>query len=234
MKHLALQNRSFRSLAYSLLAVIVVLLCVHVAGQAVFQFVQFPSAFTVDVIDRFNVDKELSVPTWFASFLALLVAFAAGAIALVEHGSARKVWWMLGAIFLLISLDETAALHELALQGLHIAAEFGEGQSFAQNAWLFLLPFIIGGAAYVIWCARKYLDKRTFIGLTLGLGLYFIGAVVIEFLSIQADKVSIEYRFIYTTIEEGLEFIGTWVVFYTMLLRLEIVHSDTIKKMLQR
>lgn len=213
-----------------LLGAIVALLIINVVGQLYFQFYQQPSAFVVDFIDRFNVDKELSVPTWFASFLAVL----AGLVALfnaVMTGGKKSVWWVLGGLFLLISLDETAALHELLLQGLHIAADFGEAQSFSQNAWLFLMPVIAVVALWIVWQAKKQLPAEVFFGLSLGLGIYLLGAVVVEFMSIEVDKVSLAYRFGYTVIEEGLEFLGMWVMLYTALRHAEFTYGHMLKRL---
>src|SRR5690606_18896894 len=134
-------------------------------------------------------------------------------------------------LFLLISLDETAALHELALQGLHIAAGFGETQSYAQNAWIFLIPIIVLAALWIIWQAKKNLPPAVFSGLSLGLGVYLLGALVVEFMSIEVDKVSLAYRFVYTTIEEGLEFLGTWIMLYSMVYHLEFTHKPVLKRL---
>lgn len=223
-------SRPASRLLYGLLAIIFILLVLHLLGQLVFQFNQAPSAFTVDLIDRFNVDKELSVQTWLASFLATLTALAAFLNGILS-GSRRVVWWILGGLFLLISLDETAALHELSLQGLHILAGFGEGQTYFQNAWLFLIPVIIMGVLWVIWQLKKHLPPAVFSGLTVGLGVFLLGAVVVEFLSIEVDKVSLAYRFGYTTVEEGLEFLGIWIMLYTTVYYFENTYGHMLKRL---
>lgn len=107
------------------------------------------------LIRAFNVDAEWNVPTWYSS-MSLLVA--AGLLALCAAAARRQRtgyvghWWALSCIFVLLSLDELARLHE-DLRWSQVAALLPE--VFAQS-WLSVgipvaailafvfLPFLIG------------------------------------------------------------------------------------------
>lgn len=63
----------------------------------------------------FNLNKENTVPAWFSSMLLLLVAYHAYLVSQLtsEHVDRfRRYWRLFAAIFLFLSLDESAALHE--------------------------------------------------------------------------------------------------------------------------
>jgi hypothetical protein len=68
------------------------------------------------LVPLFDLLGEANVPTWFSSALLLLCALCLGTIAYVKRGAAdpfARQWMLLGVIFLLLSLDETAQIHDL-------------------------------------------------------------------------------------------------------------------------
>ena len=127
---------------------------------------------------------------------------------------------MLAAIGFFISIDELAALHELVLQGLHIQAGFGEVQTLAQNAWLLILPVIgvVGLGVMAYWF--RNLPRKTFWRLLGAFAVYALGALVVEYASIQVDKGVRQYTIGYVVLEEGLEYIGLWLVIRATLLHI--------------
>ncbi len=68
------------------------------------------------VTSRFSLSYETNVPTWYKSFLLLGCAASLAFIAAVERARAgrwRREWTLLSVIFLVMSVDEVACLHEL-------------------------------------------------------------------------------------------------------------------------
>jgi hypothetical protein len=193
------------------------LLVLHLVGQYVVRMVGTDSVFVNELVWRFNVDLELNVPTWYSSLLAAVGAMSAFFVAsrYRVEGAKRQtvfIWLLIAVTLLLISIGETAAIHELVLQTLHIGAKLGEAQSYSANAWLLILPLI--GIALVAGLRLLFLHvpRRTFFNLAVAVGFYLLGAVVVEYLSIPVSDQTHLYNFVLTPIEEGLEMIGLWLV----------------------
>lgn len=70
------------------------------------------------VVSRFDVDVEGSAPTWFSN---LILSFAAAQLLLAgvlqrsRSASLARYWTVLGAVFVLLSADETIGLHNTPL-----------------------------------------------------------------------------------------------------------------------
>lgn len=203
------------------------LLAMHLFGQVMSRIVA-PDNILVDELSwRFNVDLEMTVPTWFSSFLAGAVAivafFVAGQYRRLGANKATIITWLLIAfVMMAISIDEAAAFHELALQALHVYAELGDSQSYAFNAWRLVIPAIVVTLAVGLSVIYKQLPRRTFYNLAFAVGVYVLGAVVVEYLSIPFDDGSTFYNFVLSPVEEVLEMLGLW-----LLLRSVIVHIRT-------
>ncbi len=205
-----------------LLLAVGLLIIFHISMQAVARMVGPQNLFVNDVAARFGLDNELSIPTWFASMLALASAAIAWLAAHRESSpQITKGWQLLAFIGLMISLDEMAALHELALQGLHILAQFGEEQTFTQNAWLLVLPFIVIGLVAAGLYVRRLFPSGFRKRLLIATAVYLSGALVVEYAAIQVDKASILYNFGLVVVEEGLELVGLWLFLRAVLLQLQ-------------
>ncbi len=63
------------------------------------------------LVGAFDMDAEVSIPTWFTMMLLVGIALLLGAAALATT-KGRGWWWTLSAVFAYLSLDEGAALHE--------------------------------------------------------------------------------------------------------------------------
>lgn len=211
-------KESNHNLLSFLMAAIVCVVILHIFWQLLVGPYPPPNTVLTDLSLRFGLDSELSVPTWLSAVLSLFVALSSYLVARAQHEQARKVvWYLVVLLGIFISLDEVSALHELLLQGLHILANFGEGQSFSNNAWLLVLPFIVGGFGWLMWFFRRLLPSDTFWHVFTALGVYLGGALVVEFLSIPVDKASLEYRIGLVVVEESLEMIGQWLLLRAIL-----------------
>ncbi len=109
----------------------------------------------VEIAKRLDMDHEINVPTWFSSSLLLVCSLLLGIIALAKQSpkgvaSHRFAWhWaFLALVFLLLSLDEAANMHELLI--VPIRRRLGLG-GFLYFAW------VIPGAMAVTAMGLAYL-----------------------------------------------------------------------------
>ncbi len=84
------------------------------------------SVLLTEVVRLFNINRESSVPTWYASSLLLVCAVFLGVVAYQKyrHKEAyRRHWLGLALIFLYLSLDEAATIHEILTDPVQEALE---------------------------------------------------------------------------------------------------------------
>ncbi|CAN5718260.1 hypothetical protein BH23PAT2_BH23PAT2_04870 [soil metagenome] len=217
------------------LGAIGVLLVFHLLGQYSVRIIGTDNIFVDELVWRFNVDLELNVPTWYASFLAglaSLIAFFVVAQNRVQNIPKAIVytWMLIAATLLFIAIDETAALHELVLQTVHILADLGEGQSYKGNAWLLLLPIVVGAMGIGLKAVYHNLPGPTFRNLVIAVAVYVFGALVVEYVSIPVGDDTHVYNFLLTPIEEGLEMLGVWLVLRAIIMHIRTEMPATDKK----
>jgi hypothetical protein len=121
---------------------------------------------------KFNLDAEMNVPTWFASFLFLLAALLLVRVGATEakrgRGGARRRWHSLALVFLLCSIDEVAAIHEMLVDPVRKAFHAGG---------LLYFSWVIPGIALVAFLAVVY--GPLFLRLPADLRWNFIAAAVV-------------------------------------------------------
>ena len=166
------------------------------------------------------VDGEGNIPSWFSACLFLLGSFLLATIASAQrqhrdHHVGR--WWVLSLIFIYLSLDETAQLHELSIPPLRDAFH---ATGFLYYAWIIpaaicVVLFILG---YLSFLAK--LPARTR-GLFLLAGALFVGgALGVEAVSGKHAYLHGEQNLTYhliVTVEELLEMAGLVVFTYALL-----------------
>ncbi|MDQ3212108.1 MAG: hypothetical protein M3Q85_05505 [Acidobacteriota bacterium] len=167
-----------------------------------------------------NVTREGNLPTWYQSTMLLacaaLLAVIGRARTQSEDPFARH-WIILAGLFLYISVDEAAAIHELTVRPLRSA--FGLGG-------LLYYPWIALGAVVVTTLAISY---RRFLwsqpreirnGMLLAGMLYVAGAIGVEAISGWHAELfgrdNLRYA-VLTTAEESLEMLGVLVLFGTLM-----------------
>lgn len=215
-----LDNR-YKLVLKVLLIIIVMAVVFHMFWQLVLLISNTDNRVVNDIVNRFGLDEELSFPTWVNSSMALI----AGILAFIvgkNHKSVKSktVWFVIAIDSVLISLDEVAALHELLLQGLHILADFGEGQGLLANAWMIVAPIILIGVILFVRLMHKQLPGDTFKNMAFALAVYMAGAFVVEYLSIPFDKSLIIYNFGAVVLEESLELVGVWLATRAILVHI--------------
>lgn len=213
-----------------------VLLLLHLAGQFLVRFLFPDSVFWDELSWRFNVDLELNVPTWYASFLAAVASLSALFVASQyrRQGVDRFqyiVWALLAGALLVVSIGETASFHELILQTLHVQAELDATPSYQSNAWLLVIPLLALGAAGGLGLVYRAMPRRSFVRIAVAACIYLAGAIGVEYVSIPISDESLLYNFFLTPLEEGLEMVGMWLVIRAMFLHVREELPDVDKRL---
>ena len=209
-----------RRFAKALTVVVLCLTLASIAGMSYTYGVLKSGDHPVGVVRLFNVDSELNIPTWYQSstllFCAILLAMIASA---KKRAGARYAlhWRALAIIFLFLSLDEEAAIHEMTIMPLRSALNAGG---------LLYFTWVIPGAAFVLLIGAAYLGfladlpaktRRLF----LVAGTTFVGgALGIEMVAglFAQSYGGGDMRYIMiSTVEELLEMVGIVVFIYALM-----------------
>ncbi len=230
LKSRAAEEPLFKRLLKIIFWLIIAIVVLHIFWQLVAS-ANPDNRVLADMTERFGLDAELSIPTWLTSMIAFVMAGLAWVIGRAQKdSSARRGWYFIAAAGLFVSGDEVASLHELLLQGLHIVAHFGT-QTFLDNAWLLLLPFLTVGGFFIFRYLRQALLGDTFRLLVVAGIVYLLGAFVFEYLSIPMDKSLLSYKIGEVVVEESLEFFGLLLVLRALCHHI-VVHEPKLRRKL--
>jgi len=183
---------------------------------------------------KFNVGEESNVPTWYSSITLLVCSLLLAVIAAAKKAQGDRYtlhWVILSAIFLVMSVDEVAMLHEAL--GETVATVLGF-VGYSPSGVLYA-AWVIPGAIFVFIVALAYLrflfdlPRRTMLWFFVAGAIFVIGALGLEILSSRLsslygwenlesmpDKVKIVIA-VQTAIEELFEMSGVVVFIYALL-----------------
>jgi len=210
---------SARKVLMWLLAILGILLVLHILGQYLWHINGW--TYSSFYIDRFNMNEETSVPTWFATILLLAssgLLWMTGTIKALAKDVFARYWKVLAVIFLVLSIDEGSSIHEIL--SVLVGTALGIQEGIFYYAWvipvLFLL-IVLGFWFFKFW-QNLSLSIRW---LVFWAGLLYIGgALGIEMLgSYYVTKLG-GYDFNYfllVAVEEGLEKLGLIVFIYALI-----------------
>lgn len=215
-----------------LTSIAVLLMATHLILQYLNLNLQEQQAQVFEVSNRFDMDDEASVPTWYSQFIWLGVAVSSLLAAKLSKLRSVKVTWFITALVaLLFSVDEVAGLHELILQNIHLFF-FGLNPATAlANAWWLILPFVIAGGYFLLTRLYKVWPGRGGALMILGWFLFFTGAVVLEILGNDVPRNTFLYQGVVTGAEESFELFGGIIILYVILEYINTFYAARIKKM---
>ncbi len=212
-----------------LLAVLSILLVLHIFGQYLWHINGWTHLSLY--IDRFNMNEEISIPTWFAIILLLAssgILWMTGTIKTLAKDAFAKYWKILAVIFLFLSIDEGSSIHETLSVLVRDALGIREGIFY--YAWVIPAFFLLVVLAF--WLFKFWQNLSLSIRwLIFWAGLLYIGgALGVEMLgSYYVTKLG-GYDFNYFLLiaaEEGLEKLGLIVFIYALLKHLAKLKSET-------
>lgn len=192
-----------------------------------------PEAGFSDRIYRLDVDTEASLPTWYSTSLLSLCALLLLLIALQVNSQSRLKalpWFLLAAIFAVLSLDEIATLHE-GLSAFLSARMDNSGLFYFAWTVPALIVCVAGLVCFVPFILSfKGVDRVLLVGSAI---VFLSGAIGMEMLGgAEAETggvLTLRYRLL-TTVEETLEFAGVLLFLGFLLRRLRTAHTRTVLK----
>lgn len=175
------------------------------------------------LVPLFDVVEEANVPTWFSSALLLLAALWLGVIARVQRGRGdpfARHWLILAGVFVLLSLDETAQIHDLLDDRLRDRLQL---HGVLHYAWVIPAGVFLAvlGIAYIRFLVS--LPRPTLRRFVLAAALYVGGALGMEMVAGAYDDIH-GYENAVTgtlaTIEESMEMLGVVVFIHALMTHL--------------
>jgi hypothetical protein len=178
----------------------------------------------------FNLNGEHNIPAWFSASQLVLLAF----LALVrsdqlndrdqDKQTLRRLYLLMGGVFLFFSLDEIISIHESLTELLihhGINSPFFEGN----GAWIFVYPAVF---FVVLWFLRGGLidflketpGRRAYL---LGAAVFVLGGIVFETLGYYLDDFGLKethVKRLEVVLEEGCELLGQSTMVYALLVKL--------------
>ncbi len=224
---------SSKRLSQILMAVIVFLMIASTIG-IFWDRISYDNNFLIEMresyIRLFNLNGEANIPAWFSSCILLLSSFLLGIIAIskkMNQGSCVLHWSVLSFIFLYLSMDEAAIIHEMAVKPLRSIFHL---EGFFYYGWIIPagIAVLVMGLAYLKFLFN--LPPKTKWLFILAGCIFVGGAIGMEAFSglyddmfSQGRIVSDDFVIIFETIEEFMEMSGIVIFIYSLL---DYLNSD--------
>lgn len=177
--------------------------------------------FLLDLLmSAFYMDAEGNIPAHLNALLLFISAVLLSMIGAWKYASKDKFrfhWFGLALIFLFLSFDEAAALHERLIKPMRAIAG---ADGFFYFTWVIpgLIAVALFGLLYLIFFLQ--LDKKFKILFLLSLGVYIGGVIGGEMVSGYFAANLGQKNFTYAvvaSIEESIEMIGCSLIIYSLL-----------------
>ncbi|HEU0080315.1 MAG TPA: hypothetical protein VFQ76_21890 [Longimicrobiaceae bacterium] len=212
-----------RRIAAILLGTVAVLVAASTAGQLVLYLSGHDHAF--GFVPRFSLVEEANVPTWYSSATLLACAALLRVISSVERDGGSRFalhWKILALLFLYLSLDEAAELHELLIEPVRGTLNAGGLFHFA---WV--VPAIVVLAALAVAYARFLVHlpaptRRLFVAAAATFVGGAVGAEMVGGAWVESRGFHNPGSVLIWTVEESLEMVGVVVFVYALLRHLEL------------
>ena len=169
---------------------------------------------------EFSLDKEANVPSWFSSALLLTAAAALALVALdalARNARWGRHWAGLSVVYVVLSLDETAEIHERIGSWLRAHLKLHGPLHYAGVIPALALALFVG-ITYIRFLGA--LPRPTMLGMLLAAAIYITGAAGVEAASgwwAEAHGSRSTALLLVSTVEENLEMIGTLLFILVVL-----------------
>ncbi|HJU06546.1 MAG TPA: hypothetical protein VJ692_15465 [Nitrospiraceae bacterium] len=206
-----------KKLTQCLVIIVASLLLGHVAAKTV-TFLGYDISNLTRLVD---VDEENNLPSWYSSSALLLASFLLLIIGFSKKRDGDRYafhWLALSAIFLYLSIDEAASIHEMAIYPIRSAIpRYTSG--YLYYAWV--IPGSLFGLSVLLMNLRflAHLPISTRRLFLLGGAVYVVGALGIEMLSAKFDTVYGYQGLTFSLIvaaEEGCEMFGIVIFIHAL------------------
>lgn len=211
-----------------LVIVTVFFVSAHICSFAIFSVYEPTYPPVIDIINRLDLNQEISLPTWASQ---ILLALSAGLLGLITYYKKHRQqaylyhWLILTIGFLYLSLDEGAMLHEIFNEPM--ADLFSTSSGYFHFAWVIPALLAVSLLAVIYLRFWLHLPRYTRFLLALATLTYVGGAVGVEMLSANhfstQGQDTLPAYVLWGALEEGLEMLGASLFVYTFLDYLRIM-----------
>lgn len=175
-------------------------------------------------VPLFNLDREMNIPTWFSSVGFLFAAVLLWQLSVCDEKAACRIWRGMSVLFVFFSLDECAAIHEMAVDPMrHLFHAHG----LLHFAW------VIPGMALVVilafFFARFFLAQPSRNRFLLSAVFFLSGTFGLEMLGGRYVEMHGNGSFAYALLangEETLELVGLALFLHALLVSLARLQPD--------
>lgn len=199
------------------LGIIALLLVVMGTLTQVNLYLGHPGKLMEVIISRFDLNGEGNIPAWFSAMLLLVAGLILIGIGRQDDTGWRKHWLTLGVIFILLSLDENASLHERTIKPLR---DHLHTHGLLYYAWLIPAIAFVGIVALSYLPFLLKLPRKTAILFIVSGAIFVSGAVGMEMISgiwvEKHDETNLTSAML-SVVEESLEMAGTILFIYATL-----------------
>jgi hypothetical protein len=169
---------------------------------------------------EFSLDREANVPSWFSSALLLTAAAVLALVALdalARRARWGRHWAGLSVVYVVLSLDETAEIHERIGSWLRAHLHLHGPLHYAGVIPMLAVALFVG-ITYVRFL--RALPRRTMLGVLLAAAIYITGAAGVEAASgwwAEGHGSKSTALLLVSTVEENLEMFGTLLFILVVL-----------------
>lgn len=185
-----------------------------------------------ELSNRFDLDDEQSLPTWFSSMLLATTSLAAFVAAWFEKNNRarRTLLGVIATIAGIFSIDEVATVHEYVLVLLHSEA-FGNTQStLLQNGWILIAPFVLIIGIALVWWIFRTLPRRTFVLLATAGFVFLLGSMAVEVVTNALSFGPFMSQGVLVAMEETGELVGVSIALLAIVDYIESNHAAGFAK----
>lgn len=208
---------SSRKFTRVLLSITVLLALAHIIVRSSVHY--FGYIDNIGICDKFDMFLEANVPTYYSSILLLLCCILLAIIAFFKKlGSDQyhKQWTLLSVIFLYLSIDETAMIHEMAGE---VFVKLTHG-SIPYIHWI--IPASVVVITFIIYYIKflRSLPRWVYLWFIASGAVYIGAALILEMIDGFIWQIygarTILHAFEVVT-EESLEMVGSIMFAYTLM-----------------
>ncbi len=204
-----------------LISVVLALAALHAcATYALTTATPMPEGAFREVLLLFDMDQELSIPTWYAQTLLFVAASLMFLIGIAKRSAGQsyyKHWMALGCIFVYLSIDEGVSIHEILSVPLRGLLDASGGLLYF--SWVAAGMIFVGCLGIIYFKFWLRLPPRTRILFLISAAIYIGGAIGVEMIGgFYFANHYIDYNYsLLVMSEESMEKIGAALLVYTLL-----------------
>lgn len=166
--------------------------------------------------ELFDLELEVSIPTWYAQTQLFVAAIIAALIALhyyraSKSGQAR--WWGLtSGLVILLSIDEGGGIHE---QLINIIKSSSEAAGITVNSWVIYVSLVVIAVGVLFLKFFLSLPRRTQVLLVMSATIFIFGAFFLDMIGGGYVDNTKLHKLFFVPAEEGMELLGAALLFFT-------------------